>query len=95
MTNDLNCLICLCVYSTALILYSRLYLKSVIEAGKCSNNLELYLIFLEQPQQGREVTFEELNLLLSENSILLVDVREHNDVEKFGEIPGAVNIPRK
>ena len=43
----------------------------------------------------REVDFDELNLLLSQNSIVLVDVRQPHELEKIGKIPGSVNIPRK
>ncbi|TNN17730.1 Thiosulfate sulfurtransferase/rhodanese-like domain-containing protein isoform 1 [Schistosoma japonicum] len=41
------------------------------------------------------VTYDELHSKVSEKSVQLFDVRNGNDVESTGSIPGSVNIPRR
>ena len=39
--------------------------------------------------------YEDVKEGLENKSLLLIDVREPDELEKFGKIPGSINIPRK
>jgi len=44
-------------------------------------------------QFPKDVSFSALNLLIDENSIILIDVRNKTELEKTGKIPGSFNVP--
>ena len=39
--------------------------------------------------------FENVKSGLSDKSLILIDVRNPDELEKHGKIPGSINIPRK
>jgi len=41
-----------------------------------------------------DLTFEDIIDLKSKNEIILVDVRDLNEIQENGELPGCIHIPR-
>ena len=39
--------------------------------------------------------FEDVNAGLGDKSLLLIDVRNPDEIQQHGKIPGSINIPRK
>jgi rhodanese-related sulfurtransferase len=42
-----------------------------------------------------KMDFSQVQEGLAENSIFLIDVRNRDEVQKLGKIPGSQNLPRK
>lgn len=44
---------------------------------------------------GGEITWEEVKELKDNTTVLLIDVRQPEELKETGIIPGSINIPRK
>lgn len=40
-----------------------------------------------------DLTYDEIVDLKSRNEIILVDVRDNNEIEETGQLPGSIHIP--
>ena len=43
----------------------------------------------------KKMEFESVKAGLADKSLVLIDVRNPDEIEKHGKIPGSINIPRK
>jgi rhodanese-related sulfurtransferase len=42
-----------------------------------------------------DLTYDEIVDLKSRDEIILVDVRDNNEIEETGQLPGSIHIPRE